>query len=328
MKSDIRNWVQYCQPCQRTKIIKHEIVPAQRIIIPPGRFQIIHLDLVGPLPPVDGYRFILTIIDRYTRWAEASPLKNQSAETVCSNLITTWIQRFGVPKVIITDRGSQFESALFQSLARYFGFKHAHTTSYNPQANGLIENLHRPLKAALKADRSKSWLDRLPVVMMAFRNQIKEDLRASPSQLVLGTNVHLPADFFENTVPQPYPSDLHEIVRRFDQELKLLKTSNTNTHSTRYQSFKLPGLSSCEWVWVKNNPGLTFDDKYLGPFQVTNRSATHFTIIKDGKEETVNRARLKPAYIENEDRPEDTGTFNPSIVVLNYLPPLFTLART
>lgn len=116
-------------------------------------------------------------------WSEAAPMKDIRAETCCSTLMLTWIQRFGVPKIIITDRGSQFESALFKSLTRYLGVKHYSTCAYNPKANGTIENTYRILKAALKADRTKDWLDRLPIVMLSIRNQIKEDLKASPSKL-------------------------------------------------------------------------------------------------------------------------------------------------
>jgi transposase InsO family protein len=90
------------------------------------------------------------MIDRYTRWVEAEPLHDIEAQTVVKALYKIWISRFGVPGVITTDHGRQFESRLFHSLAILLGVKHIHTCSFHPQSNGIIENWHRTLKSALK----------------------------------------------------------------------------------------------------------------------------------------------------------------------------------
>ena len=76
----------------------------------------LHIDIVGPLPPSNGFRYLVTIIDRFTRWSEVIPVVNISSETVCRALITGLISRCGVPSVLISDRSSQFESSLWSPL--------------------------------------------------------------------------------------------------------------------------------------------------------------------------------------------------------------------
>lgn len=128
---------------------------------PDRRFGHIHIDLVGPLPPSREYQYILTCVDRFTRWPEAWPLKNMSTYAFAELLVTQWIARFGVPDIITTDQGRQFESDLFSQLMTSFGIQHLRSSPYHPQANGLVERLHRPLKAALTAHDSPQWTLRL-----------------------------------------------------------------------------------------------------------------------------------------------------------------------
>ena len=163
MKNDIRQWCKECHVCQASKFHRHTRAPLQERPLPTARFQSIHIDLVGPLPVSRNMTYLLTIIDRFTRWPEVIPLPDCQAATCVSALLQHWIAWFGVPEDITSDRGPQFTSSLWSEFHKLLGINVHHTTSYHPQANGMVERLHRQLKASLKArTTTPNWFVELP----------------------------------------------------------------------------------------------------------------------------------------------------------------------
>jgi len=129
MDREIRRWARSCEQCQRAKLHRHTQSLLAPFAPPDRRFGHIHLDLVGSLPVSSNNRYLLTCIDRFTRWPEAWPISTMSAHTVAAALVTHWITRFGVPDVITTDQGRQFESELMKSLTDTFSIRHVRTSS-------------------------------------------------------------------------------------------------------------------------------------------------------------------------------------------------------
>lgn len=100
-----------------------------------------------------------------------------------------------MPLRITTDQGRQFEAHLFKEMSELLGAKHLRTTAYHPQANGMVERLHRQLKAAIKCHGSDRWTEVLPTVLMGIRAAWKDDIQATPAELVYGGTLRLPGQF-------------------------------------------------------------------------------------------------------------------------------------
>ena len=196
MSSQVKSISRACLACQRAKITRHTRAPLAPLSMPDRRFVTLHLDLVGPLPESEGFTYLLTIIDRYSRWLEAVPLADISAQTCARALLRHWVSCFGVPDTIVTDQGRQFTSELWADLASSLGISRARTTSYHPQANGMIERQHRTLKdrliARACASGSSGWMEHLPFVLLGLRSSVRQDSACSPAYLLYGAPLRLP----------------------------------------------------------------------------------------------------------------------------------------
>ena len=142
LSKDVALWTRSCLQCQQSKIQSHvrSIVP--RINVPGRRFSHMHLDLVEPLPASQGYSYLLTMIDRTSRWPEAVPLSSFTVETCARAFISTWVSRFGVPALLTSDFEAQFTSSVWLEVCSVLGISRIKTTSFHPQSKGMIERFH------------------------------------------------------------------------------------------------------------------------------------------------------------------------------------------
>lgn len=314
MDKNIRQWAKECQSCQQSKIHKHTKSAVMNFNLPSTRFEAVHIDLVGPLPPVretvsDSYtsskRYLLTCVDRATRWLEAVPISDMSAATVAVAFVNTWVSRFGVPLYVITDRGTQFESELFGELSTLIGFHRLRTTSFHAQANGMIERQHRTLKTAIMS-RKQEWLQALPIVLLGMRNAVNES-GYSPFTAVTGTSLFYPRPMIENKFPDDYSFN-NEEIRTLANEMSKIDFENLsrgNLHSNP-KSYIPVDLKTCTHVWVRiDRVRKSLEAPYTGPFKVIRRNSKFFIIENNsGKEQTISIDRLKPVYQMSKPEPE------------------------
>ena len=305
IRQDVTKWARECQHCQRAKILRHTTPPIGEFIVPEKRFDHLNLDLVT-LTPSNGYKYLLTIVDRFSRWPIAIPIKDIAVDTILDAFAHGWVATYGVPSSITTDRGSQFLSAAWNQLMATWGISTHTTTAYHPEANGLVERLHRRLKEALLAashDCPQDWYWKLPAVLLSIRTTLKPDLGASPAEMLYGAALSVPGSLLSN--PPSSDEQLHQQQQQTLNNLRLevarLQPIPTSAH--RRQNVRMPEeLQDCTHVFIrKGGVQPCFSSPYSGPYRVLSRHDHYFRVSIPGRgAESVAMARLKPAVVASD----------------------------
>jgi transposase InsO family protein len=127
----------------------------------------------------------LCVQDRLSRYLIFAPMHDATAITTTRTFMAYWICQFGIPKRIVTDRGSNFMSALFQELCRFLGVTHSPTTAYRPQGNAENERSHRELHAYiaiyLQTSTKATWDLLLAHAAFVHNSSFHASLPRSPS---------------------------------------------------------------------------------------------------------------------------------------------------
>ena len=306
LRSDVIIWTRSCPICQKCKISRHT---RQRLQFFPKEFRrlaTIHVDLMGPLPVSDDYsKYVLTIRDRGTGFLTTAAIIDKSAQSVVSALRSNFISSFGVPAIIISDNGREFNSNEFQVFCKDLGITHKFVTSYHPQANGMVERIHRTMKVAFRAlDEPTKWADALPLITLAINNQVCDNNDYTPYQMVFGQAARLPGTFFfqDDTDANPTLQPIAEIQLFQENMRHLHRSARTQQISNEYVN---KDLFTVHEILVRDDGNKAPLSKlYTGPFAVIARTDKYFTIDTDRGAKNISIDRLKPFYRMVDD-PDD-----------------------
>lgn len=193
MKKFVRKYVDSCLECSYSKATNRKkplLHPIPKIDTP---FGTIHLDHVGPfVKSSKGNTHILVIIDAYTKFIVLKPVKSTKTSMVIDQL-REYFSIFGVPKRIISDRGSCFTSSKFKTYVNELGTKHVLNAVATPRANGQVERYNRTLLDALTAkclgQDERKWDLSVPDVQWGLNNTLNKGIGATPAQALFGKSL-------------------------------------------------------------------------------------------------------------------------------------------
>ncbi|XP_064081881.1 protein NYNRIN-like [Macrobrachium nipponense] len=232
IQKDSLEWARTCVPCQSSKVSLHTELGVGEFPQPKRRFDHIHVTVVGPLPPSEGTRYLLTIIDCSNRWPEATPISEATTKACAKALLASWISRFGVPDDITTDRGPVFLSELWTTLARLIRTSHTPPPPTTRRLTARWKGFHRSLKASLMARcTSEDWKSQLLWVLLVLLTTPQANGEASPA---------------EKIYEEPLPVSITRLWESAGKFMPCIKT-----FSDRTKHFLPKALSSCKHVFIR-----------------------------------------------------------------------------
>ena len=202
LKRDIQMYVAACPVCTKFFRVRQLPKAGLRPMDIGGRGECLAMDIVGgqgSLPlTARANRYILTMIDCFSRFAIAVPLPDQSSDSIISAVLGNYILVYGTPHRILSDQGTSFESESFSNFCKLFRIHKIRTSGYRPQSNGMCERFNQTLKSFLRKILSDSnrvdWDLYLNFAVFAYNTAEHSSTSFSPHFLTFGEEARLPAD--------------------------------------------------------------------------------------------------------------------------------------
>lgn len=316
MFQDIKRYVQQCECCQKYKVSQQKPAGEMLIRIPEEPWATICADFVGPLPrSKHGNSMLLVIMDRFSKWTELVPLRKATTEGLIKACRERIISRYGVPKILITDNGTQFTSNQFEKFLAEMGIKHQLTAPYTPQENPT-ERTNRTVKTMIAqvSKQHNTWDDMLPEIMLAINTSASESTGYSPAYLTQGREPRLPQALYDQlttgtgariVLPEDRAQELKEIFKIVRRNLAKASQNQRRQYNLRRRVWK-PKIG--EQVLVRLHPqskavenfAAKLAPKYGGPFVVQKFQSPVIVVVrgKDNITRVAHLSEIKPFYEE------------------------------
>ena len=229
MSTDVTLYVKTCTICSKNK--KPRIKPKAQLgsYHAGARMERVHLDMMGPLPESDkGNKYIMVMVDQFSKWVEIQPLAEISAETTARAAIDNFFSRFGYPLLIHTDQDKNFDGNLFQQMCSLLQITKTRTTPYRPCSNGQVERYNHLLLQLIRcyiSTRQSAWDEDLQLLTGAIRAMKNRSTGYSANMMILLMDTFQPVDILMGTEgatlhdedPSTYLKKLHKTLQEVHQ---------------------------------------------------------------------------------------------------------------
>lgn len=323
MWKDTRKFIRECPECQKIRDVKNSVKArsfTSAVYKPMNR---INIDTIGPLPDAgsNGDKYILVIIDCFSRFIELYPTKSVEAKE-CSSKLLDFIGRYGVPETILSDRGSQFVNDLIDSLCKLIGTQRQLSIAYSKQENGIVERANREVMRHLRAiimhkNIVEDWSLCLPLVQRIMNASVHKSIGVSPAQLIFGNSIQLDrnllpkGEVISTDAPTETTNYLDKLLTKQAEIIAIAQANQLETdeyHLSKSDPSKLTSFPVNSFV-LCNYPGVMggkpraptkLHTQWEGPFRVISHIGDEY-LIHDASSDTsrkVHVTRLKAFHYD------------------------------
>ena len=307
MRKFIAEYVKSCNECNMYKPSNQKPSGLLQTPIYGQRFETLSIDLFGPLPETaDGKKWIFIVEDYNTRWIELFALPNATAKECAITLIEEVFLRYGIPRRIISDNGTQFVSAVMQQVCFLLKISQELTPVYHPQANP-VERKNRDLKpqlAILVGDDHTTWAEKLPIIRFSMNTHKCETTGQTAAFLQFGRELRtvdeVTHDLRSIVENDNFVAEITPYLKRFskiESSVRELVEHKQDDRKKYADKKRRPGLKlkPGDHVWVDRHPqsktsrGRTskFMPRRDGPYViVTQKSPTTYVVANPDTPQT------------------------------------------
>ncbi|XP_049308039.1 uncharacterized protein LOC125777350 [Bactrocera dorsalis] len=310
-RDSIAEWISNCVECMAAKGPKAKSRGRLQQYNVGSPFERVAMDVAGPFPTsTAGNKYLLVVMDYFSKWPEVYALPNQEAKTVAEAFVENWITRFGVPVELHSDQGRNFESSIFQEVCTLLGIHKTRTTALYPQSDGMVERFNRTLEEHLRkiVDKDqRNWDKCIQMFLLAYRSAKHETTGYTPAKIIFGSDLRLPADLKIRTNPTAVRNDgdYCSALKEEMNELHLMVRQHTHLMSNKMkdrfdQAANSKGFEEGDLVLLYNplrKKGLSpkLQTAWEGPYMVMKRlNDVVYRIQRNGKA----RCKMKVVHLE------------------------------
>jgi transposase InsO family protein len=306
MEADVVKFVKTCHMCQL-----YRMGSADKPHVQTRRNAMDILSMDGVRAPGKA-KYVLVILDEFTRYAEPYPITNQSERTISEIFFNQFITRYGVPEEIVTDLGGCFISKVFKELCAKMRIWKMTTAAYRPQANGAKERMHHTLYAILRMitrDDGKDWRARLPLGLYVYRNMFHSRIGMTPHQALFGyVNRWVTFEYYrdeEEIDNKEHIQRLREVHRDINEKMQQVQRARNKRMNKKRQAPReyLPG--DLVKFRVHNSVRNKLSPYWARPAEIIRRIGPvdyelAYPQEHSAKHPVVHAAYLKPYYAETD----------------------------
>ncbi|WVZ64073.1 hypothetical protein U9M48_013643 [Paspalum notatum var. saurae] len=275
MKRAVAEYVAVCDTCQRVKAEHQRHVGLlQPLKILEWKWEEISMDFIVGLPRTQkGYNSIWVVVDRLTKVAHFIPVNTTYPGARLAELyISRIVCLHGVPKRIISDRGSQFTSRFWEQLHDSLDSKLRFSTAYHPQTDGQTERTNQILEDMLRAcaiQYGTSWDKSLPYAEFSYNNSYQASLKKSPFEALYSRRCRTPLFWNQTGEKQVFGPDL---IKDAEQQIKMKSYADVRRRDLTFKvdDFVYLKVSPMRGIRRFNMKG-KLAPRYIGPFKIVER---------------------------------------------------------
>jgi hypothetical protein len=284
MKIEIARYVAKCDICQRVKAVHLKFDgPLQPLPIPAWKWEDISMDFIVGLPKTSkGYDSIWVIVDRLTKLAHFLPVKTLYPAKAYAELYSARILSLhGVPKTIVSDRGSQFISKFWEHLHKSLGTKLIRSSAYHPQIGGQTERVNQILEDMLRScvlAYSAKWDECLPLAEFSYNNSSQDSIKMAPFEALYDRRCRTPLNWSERGercfFAPNLVNEVEEKVQPIQRNLRIAQSRQKSYADQRHRPFV---FKVGDYVYLNVSPmkGVNrfgvkgkLAPRYIGPFRI------------------------------------------------------------